>query len=377
MPTLKSKSVQIFDTPRSPTNKTCDSQWSKKGTCCDLNSLIAYSKQDGASISSGLKLALNSLFNISVHISQTVLMGDFLTKHQVGWIGLIATYSKVFSRQDMGHFRELISSVPKNFKAHQQAGQKCWATVSNIRALSLCSTCAGDSEKYFNAHAALIRSNTCSDIMSSCEHHFLTLIRFVLRSTEFFSEVYQVGVQEKQIQVEQNRDIVEEIRTNFEALKKLHLLKLLNTYIQSAPKSAEKSAALINICEVTTDLGQAAFIVKVLPILQKIELLSKNIRTFVVRWTRNNVKRVASEKGQSVQAVDAELTALVGEPKPPARVLQSAPRLLKEIYSVEKTFQGDVKVIDSGTFTSSQSVSSNFPFKSGEAMELPGGARFP
>ncbi len=65
--------------------------------------------------------------------------------------------------------------------------------------------------------------------MESCESHFLTLIRFIFSATEFFAQVYEVGVVNKVIDVGQNRRLVEKIHTSFQILKEMHLLRTVQS----------------------------------------------------------------------------------------------------------------------------------------------------
>jgi hypothetical protein len=300
-------------------------------------------------------------------------MKDFLAKQNIGSIGVIDAYHKIYMAPHMEHFRQTLDSIPKEIKSLRKLGNYCWDTISKIRALSLCSTCSGKSDVFFsNRAAALIHLSTCTGIMSACENHLLSLIRFVIRSTEFFAGIHKYGVEEKTIQVNHNRARAEEIYNSFKAINNLDLLQVVHRYMESKDRSKEKTAALIKICEMTTDLGQEAFIVKVLPILQNIELLSKDLSVMSVGWAHNNVNRTFIEKGKNPNPILAELASLTKEPRPPARLLQSAARRQLSLSPdiIKKAFQGDVEVFDSGLTHSNKDTSSNYNSKPLEAMDL-------
>ncbi len=360
--------------PIEKNGKTCFNEWSRFSNCCELKSLIAYNKKDSDNISKALHQAFDSIYRISVYIQQTVQMKDFLLDNgfESSGCGLIRTFDEVYSKAKMKSFRETMNSIINNFKGLNKQGTKCWEKISNIRGLSLCSTCSGRSEVFFEKGAALIELSTCTEIIASCESHLLTLIKFIIRSTEFFSNVYEIGVKEEEINVILNRNLVEEITNYFKILNRLEIMSNVHQYLDSSSNSIEKKQALIKICETTTDLAQDAFIVKVLPILDKIEESSKDLRDNAVGWT----ERYSQEKNgkRNPDLIRTKLASKSQEPRPPRRLLFSTSNYPSQHLSinVEGAFRGDVivgKFAEIGEHLSATDTSNDF-FRHNQAMNI-------
>jgi len=128
---------------------------------------------------------------------------------------------------------------------------------------------------------------TCEVIISSCARHFAHLVKFIFRTTEFYSDLYQVAVVKGFVQSEELRNSISQIHNKFAEMKKLELLSLFSTY-EYAFHNSVKRVAQASICEMMTDLANEPFIFKILPTLQFIEQLSRELKYKALKWVVNS-----------------------------------------------------------------------------------------
>ena len=218
----------------------------------------------------------------------------------------------------------------------------------------------------------MIRYKTCQDIMSDCAKHFDYLVRFIFRTTEFYSDLYNIAVVNKYVQLSGTRNTIQKIHEGFQYLVKLELLQNFSTY-SSTNKPLEKLNATISICEKMTDLARDPLIVKILPSLESINNMSREQMSQSLGWVTSGVYyKITQKRGVQPEVFWNKLSSIVDpedlekakktanytSPPTPQQTqtwtIQNSARILTsrllfsslDATDYQNIFTGDVKVVE-------------------------------
>lgn len=202
---LDSKGVTIFEKPQVATDDTCKDIWSKRNTCCDSKSLIAYANKEAAEQHKSLD-SINQQFGIyhqmlsSLRSELKFIRNLDMEKWDKDNQLLMDIKSKagkeITHAQQVAHtllLRQGLKNFPNkdSVEAFQQANRKCWNKMIKLRQLILCPTCAGNSENYFFEGKAFIMESTCSDIIDECSESLKGMILYLQGISEM-NEIFNI-----------------------------------------------------------------------------------------------------------------------------------------------------------------------------------------
>lgn len=153
-------------------SNSCGAEWSKYGTCCDVNSAKSLVEKQNTALATEFKLieseiiSLNKKFNKLVDDSQN-------TKKLALKLRLRIEKKKVRS-----YYRSASSldQIAKNFESHHKT---CQQRISAIRSNSICPICSGRSQVFFEGKNIRISENQCKSILVDCEPFWMDIIKTI------------------------------------------------------------------------------------------------------------------------------------------------------------------------------------------------------
>ena len=161
------------------TNASCGAEWSRFGTCCDIESLKLVVNRDLIAISETQAKVFNYLNSIEQGVLSTKELMDAINRNSN-----FQRKAKQSTLDAMEAFQDIIEVEMAWFK---ESHEKCWKEMGSLRSASVCPTCSGRSQIYFKRIGSLIPQDTCTDLMTSCFPSLLLLGRTAEISKKFLS----------------------------------------------------------------------------------------------------------------------------------------------------------------------------------------------
>lgn len=346
----------VLEYPIRSTSNRCWPIWKKAGTCCKANKLAFLVKRERENMNIAIS-KINQDFADFRNFFNTfnLSMQHIAALAYFNWTGLVNDTSTAKNlrnliRDSQNHWlsspRLYGWKYPNVVEMFANATKKCWKKMVNLKIASLCSTCAGDSEKYFFKEKANIADSACSVLIEDCWQSFKLLNSYVFRllsSTPLFrleqnfgSEIIKVVAptsldvrmlrnlvnsyfQTSDIapvlelynptKIEQNATLAKlqgmmsrTLCRNFIKLKGVSVLWVINLIVEGKPKVELGPVAVDLIKSHKKALGEQAYNA----------LIESQVQKFVERGNKN---RYNSQKQwlKYLEENDAELNSLIEE----------------------------------------------------------------
>lgn len=183
MSAFQEAKVQIFPHPIKQTNSKCGEEWNEHGTCCDIETLVQYAKEDGANIQAAVKETHGLMTDINAHMAE---IHNLVKEIKSSGTALKSRSAEALFQEVAGHLEVVVAELPK-YTTPEEFGhdEKCWADVAKMRANSLCSTCSGRSQVFFALGKALINTKTCDSVLSSCGKATFGVFKYLITLNHF------------------------------------------------------------------------------------------------------------------------------------------------------------------------------------------------
>ena len=270
---LKSKGVVVEQSPI-PEKTKCSNEWLSHGTCCEVNSLVQYAKEDAERINQAVSVVhtelksifhgLRKLFTRTLLLLKRLNSGKvILDKESTELLEIIRSpsihsFRMMLYRWDHGNSQEVFASFPK-----------CWNYMIKLRSNSLCFTCSGSSQKYFKDGKAIITQSTCSDIMDNCAESFSLTAKFIEGIDTFVDHIAKLSIKIPNLKV-----LEQDFGKMAKHMKRLDLHKL-----SVQMESSKKKSTLIKdeMCSKLVTLGGPTFIEQIADFFRNKKGLFKQI----------------------------------------------------------------------------------------------------
>ncbi len=181
---LAQHNVKILDQPlKKPDFQKCGEEWNLHGTCCEIDSLVQYAKEDGAKIQAAVKETHSLMLEINSKVGQ---LQNLVQDIKSSGTSLNSAVANSLFQEVAGHLDEVAKELPKHTTAEEfQNDQKCWDDVAKMRANSLCSTCSGRGQVFFALGKALINTKTCDRVLQNCGQSTSGVFRYLITLNRF------------------------------------------------------------------------------------------------------------------------------------------------------------------------------------------------
>lgn len=167
---LKNQGVIIYAQPQTTTTNTCKYEWSTYKTCCDSNSLIQYGNKDTDSLRAAILSIQTELGKAST------ILQDALGTLEPVQTEISKLLEQTALKDDIAEFQKF-SSYYANTKAQLTPQQdSCLQRMTQLRTRSLCSTCSGRSQIFFEGNFARMSEKDCRSTIDSCHNAWRTII---------------------------------------------------------------------------------------------------------------------------------------------------------------------------------------------------------
>ena len=183
--TLKKDGAKLFSkirTLRLKENNRCAYEWKEFGTCCDYDSLINYVKADRQRIEVAVNQTIESMTNASRGIALIYGISTGYSTYQLKGLPIRETIFKetLESSAEIGkNFRKSVISIFNEPSAFAASITRCWNKMTAVRAGSLCSTCSGRSNRFFEKDRAILSEEVCTDVLAECQDYFKLTVDFL------------------------------------------------------------------------------------------------------------------------------------------------------------------------------------------------------
>ena len=156
-------------------------------------------------------------------------------------------------------------------KVTPEKHKNCWITeMSALRSSSLCYTCSGRSNVFFNGTKALITYDSCTQMLGKCSDSIDEIVELILTAQEileilFELEKYKIQNILNELNI-QNSDGV--LKTCLEKIKQKDIKKLLNTYSGSSTPQNQKINDASMLCQDFLKLSGKHFLPSIMTLIK-------------------------------------------------------------------------------------------------------------
>src|SRR3990167_8203966 len=182
---LAQKDVHVYLMHQRTTTDVCRREWASHGTCCEVKSLLEYVKQDTQKLQMAMQEAYQEVLDSSNSFK------DSLQK-MVGLLNNPDVKTHIFKNVSL----EQVVSIQKSFAdatllvSNQSEQVACFSRINSLRTNSLCYTCSGRSEYFFNEGRALMSMQDCRKTISVCGSTWRAMVNLV-DATATISRFYE------------------------------------------------------------------------------------------------------------------------------------------------------------------------------------------
>lgn len=248
------KYVTIYQSPVK-VGAFCGGEWSRFGTCCEVNSLKQRVEKDKQSILQAVQRVVESIHTTSKEYNQLFQKSQkFLHKRKSGSVLLVEAFSDSHLNRFKSDLKEFVSS-----QTLQSDFDNCWLHMIQIRSSTLCGACSGRNNIFFSRDGkGLISQETCSSILQHCHASFSILVRFIEGLDSFQQTIIlSFGDNRKNLVLEMKRldEVTDSIREN-------KIQMIIEQMLKSQSHDERNELAKI-ICERMVNLERATFIQQV------------------------------------------------------------------------------------------------------------------
>ena len=251
--------MTVFEDPSNKTLGYCQTEWAVHGTCCEPKSLVAYAEADSKKIQNNVRNVAKefaSLMQFSRRIYKVMLSISQLSKYK--WQPLvkdpvmIQKLEKLIKDINERIIHRDIFYTFLSRKSREAFGpklKKCWSKMSQIRNSVLCTTCSGESYRYFVNKKANVAESVCHRILGDCWANFRQLTMYTSR----LLSIYELNKMQKEYGKELIR--ISGSRMYWFSVKKLHeemakvkinfLVKNYSPYSSKMDQKEKKTSRMI------------------------------------------------------------------------------------------------------------------------------------
>jgi hypothetical protein len=153
-------------------SNSCGAEWSKYGTCCDVNSAKSLVEKQNTALATEFKLIESEIISLSKKFNKLVDDSQNTKKLELK-LRLRLEKKKVRS-----YYRSAstLDQIAKNFDSHHKT---CQQRISAIRSNSICPICSGRSQVFFEGKNIRISENQCRSILADCEPFWMDIIKTI------------------------------------------------------------------------------------------------------------------------------------------------------------------------------------------------------
>ena len=214
------------------TSHICAFEFATYGTCCDQWNFGPYAANEARYLAQDVDRIVNeyeTFKGIIPKVYGLLKKIAFAPLHssRTDWNQKIGIARSLFQNSTLLQYFEENLKVAHKAGDFKEASQECWNFQSKVRDLTLCFTCSGRSNHFFNNRKALISQATCNTFVSKCASPLSNLVRFV----KALEVLPWLGNQLKKLDVYLNVDAklnTQEVNKYFEIFRNENIEQLID-----------------------------------------------------------------------------------------------------------------------------------------------------
>lgn len=271
---------------------TCGGEWKTFGTCCKLGNLTDYAIRDGQKIRRSIDIAITNGKSIAQIYMKLANLGKNVVQMTSGSSKKLIEYVHSSEGESMIMLMKNILEKPDFLKSQTE---KCWNKMIKVRSSSLCFTCSGRSESFFDGEKALISQESCNSILNECSEHFNSIFTFFVSAERSLNLLINV-VRDNRLLPLENFDpvikMVEKLTQTVQEIVQNKVQQSIRSYIGSSSNLA--SAESQDLCSKLVRLSnETTFIELIAQRSQEVSLeLNSLVPIFIKSITANVAKTV-------------------------------------------------------------------------------------
>ena len=217
----------------------CRREWSDHGSCCSVSEITKYVAWDKERLNVDTEVlnvlipALKALFkDISPSIAK--------------WASLIP------NTPSTTRITQYITNTNEATKDTSANHNKCWITeMSALRSSSLCYTCSGRSNVFFNGNKALVTYASCTRMLDSCSDSIGEIVELILTTEETLKilstlEENSADSTLKQLNIKKKEGL---LKNCLKKIREKDIKNLLDIYHESLPSSQQEKKVASMLCQ--------------------------------------------------------------------------------------------------------------------------------
>ena len=188
---LKLQGVVFLENPQKGSN-SCGIEWQTHGYCCDVPSLVQYSKRDRLNITAAVNGLLIDLHQLSQNHTRMLSVANHFDKSDIDMISSPVNQRvvKFLKSQPSINFGNRLKQILGHGQLPVQL-RTCWEKMAASRSSSLCSVCSARSLTFFEGKNILIDVTDCKNIISDCVPAFEQMIDTIEALGSFFEKLIE------------------------------------------------------------------------------------------------------------------------------------------------------------------------------------------
>src|SRR3990167_1431062 len=185
---MKKDGVQLYDTPKR-VSSVCKHEFETYGTCCKESKLVGYAKKDTKQVIkthdkliAEFKKLVKANSKLVTDIGQIASLKEAVSSES----GRSEINSAIFTAQQIESSHEFIelqklfgNTTTAHIEEFARENLNCWTRLAKERNVSICATCSGRSNHFFEDGKILITEHLCSELTEICEAPMKTITELV------------------------------------------------------------------------------------------------------------------------------------------------------------------------------------------------------
>ena len=253
---LGSSGVQILEEVSFQKGTKCKTEWEEFGTCCDIDGLIEYANNDHQSIRLAVRDTKIKVYEISTLLTNLLQNVKWIAKNEDIFLGKRTTTIIGPLLLKIEPKIKLTTSIT-NSPNFNKSIDSCWKTMKKARSNSLCPSCSGRSELFFERGKAIISENVCAVIMNDCSSWFSQISRF----TRMIDETLETMIVSLEIENDPELFPLEDtINRVIQSQARGHVERLLKEYHLLDESEKAESNVTRTLCQKLLKISKDPFI---------------------------------------------------------------------------------------------------------------------
>ena len=244
-PTLKKKGVILLEAPSKTTSASCGDEWKTFGSCCDVPSLVQYSKHDTDTIMASVDGYVSTIGVLQQNLTRIIKQALSFTNPEIDALPnpVLREAIRYLANKETISFEMTLRNLFDEGKLRTQMNN-CWKKMTISRSNSLCSICSARSPTFFEGENILIDLADCKSIVKDCAPAF----KMMLKSMEVIDSFFQSFTRfldPKEEKFNSFKEFLGHMKIKTEKIKSLHLHEIIAEYISQPESKSDSSAAKI------------------------------------------------------------------------------------------------------------------------------------